>query len=199
MELREAANLKYWRVFYTMPRAEFRAEEELKEVKLEAFVPKMLVEKTVSGRKRRHEAPLFTSYLFARVDEFERRRVVSHHHVMYCVKIGDEFGKVQPFEMEQLQMAQNDPARLSRIEYDRPGIGRRVMVTEGPMKGMIGWVIEHRGQYDLVLRISAIRESVKVQVSLADVRELDDEEALDVKKRNREEPKVVRVRSWARK
>jgi hypothetical protein len=40
---------------------------------------------------------------------------------------------------------------------------------------------------------------VKVQVSLADVRELDDEEALDVKKRNREEPKVVRVRSWARK
>ena len=152
-----------WRVFYTRARAEKKCEERLQDRRIEVLVPKKKEIRQWSDRKKEVTVPLFRNYLFARVDEKDRLRVLRTNGIVRCVHFDGEPARLRQGTVEQLQTAQQAPDRLSVTDL-RPPVGERVTVIDGPLQGLTGEVREHRGQMNILVRVEAIRQMMKVEV-----------------------------------
>lgn len=154
---------RIWRVFYTRARAEKKCETRLEDRRIEVLVPKTQEIRQWSDRKKRVTVPLFRNYLFARVDEKDRLRVLRTPGVVRCVHFNGEPARLRVDTVEQLQTAQKAPDRLSVTDL-RPPVGDTVTVTKGPLKGLTGKVREHRGQMHILVRVQAVRQAMSVEV-----------------------------------
>ncbi len=166
----EAEAARPWRVFYTLPRAEKKCEERLAQRRVAVFLPKYAVVRQWADRKKKVVEPLFRNYIFAQVDEQERLTVLQTPGIVRCVSFGGAPAEVPAAEVEQLRIAEQDPERLTVIAFPQPGIGEAVTVVEGPLQGLRGEVLQHRGQTYVVIRVAAIRQAVRVNVPAAWVR-----------------------------
>ena len=156
-----------WRVFYTQSRAEKQCEERLEKRRIDVYLPKNEVVRQWKDRKKKIIEPLFRNYIFARVDEQERLSVLKTPGIVRCVSFGGAPAELDAAEVEQLKIAQQDPARLRLVDTPLPPLGETVTITEGPLRGLCGEVFEHRGQYHVMLRITAIQQAVRVHVPAA--------------------------------
>lgn len=155
---------RVWRVFYTQPRAELKCEERVRAAGVEVFVLKREVVRQWRDRKKRIIEPVFQSYLFARVHEAERLDVLQTGGIVKTVSFGPSFAVVSEEEIAQLRLAQFEPRRLALYDLEIPPPGASVVVTQGPMKGLRGVVVEQRGEHYLVIRVEAIRQALKINV-----------------------------------
>ncbi len=153
-----------WRAFYTRPNAERIAEARLRADGIEAYVPVRRVERFWSDRVKTLDEPLFRGYLFARVEERGRLRVLQDERVVRCVRIGDTFVAVREDEMTALQKMASIPERLEAVVQSRFPVGHPVTVTSGPLMGTSGEVVQHRGGPHLVVRITSIGQGVRVHL-----------------------------------
>lgn len=152
-----------WRVFYTQARAEKKCEERLEDRRIDVLVPKKKELRQWSDRKKEVTVPLFRNYLFARVDEKDRLRVLRTKGIVRCVHFDGEPARLREETVDQLLQTQKAPDRLSVADL-RPPVGETVTITDGPLQGLTGEVREHRGQMYLLVRVEAIRQAVKVEV-----------------------------------
>lgn len=157
-----------WRVFYTFPRAEKKAEKRLDDGRIEVFLPKHTVVRQWSDRKKKVVEPLFRNYIFARVDEKERLRVLQTDGIVRCVSFQGTPAEVRDDEIEQIRRAIEHGGDFAVVDYvPRPDVGSKVVVTEGPLRGLKGEVREHRGQTNVLVAITAIRQALRVNVPAA--------------------------------
>lgn len=154
---------RIWRVFYTRARAEKKCEQRLDDRRIEVLVPKKKEIRQWSDRKKEVTVPLFRNYLFARVDEKDRLRVLRTNGIVRCVHFDGKPARLREETVDQIQRAQQAPERLSVADL-RPPIGETVTVTDGPLQGLTGEVREHRGQMHILVRVDAIRQAMKVEV-----------------------------------
>ncbi len=159
----DSASDPVWRVFYTRARAEKKCEERLERRQVDVLLPKRAVMRQWSDRKKKVIEPLFRNYIFARVDEKDRLCVLRTPGIVRCVSFRGEPARLRSEEIDQLKRTQQAPDRLAVVDL-RPPIGEEVTVTEGPLQGLSGEVLEHRGQTYVLVRVEAIRQAVKVQV-----------------------------------
>lgn len=71
-----ADNSKKWFALYTKPRWEKKVSQVLDRKGVECWCPLKRTEKQWSDRKKIVEEPLFTSYVFVRIDQTERTAVL---------------------------------------------------------------------------------------------------------------------------
>lgn len=64
-----------WYVLYTRPKAESRVAETLEKIDIEVYCPMMTEVRQWSDRKKKVTVPLFTSYVFIRLQEKDRHKV----------------------------------------------------------------------------------------------------------------------------
>lgn len=170
--LQQSVKTKRWHVFYTSPRAEKKCEERLLEARIEPFLPKVEIVRQWKDRKKKVEEPLFRSYIFAHVNERERLWTLQTPGIVRCLAFGGVPATVSEEEIEQLKIAQNAPERLAVVDGLLPRLGKVVRVEEGPLCGLLGEVLEYRGQTHVVIRVAAIRQAVRVHVAAEWVREV---------------------------
>ena len=156
--------MQRWRVFYTAPRAEKKCEERMLEQEIEVFLPKITTRKKWKDRTKAVSEPLFRSYIFAHVDERERVEVLQMKGIVKSLAFGGKVAEMTAEEIEQLKITQQDTEKLGLLAEWMPAVGNHVLVTEGPMKGLKGEVLQQRGQSYVVIRIEALRQAVKVNV-----------------------------------
>lgn len=170
-----ASENRYWRVFYTRARAEKKCEERLDDRRIEVLVPKRKEVRQWSDRKKEVTEPLFRNYLFARVDEKDRLRVLRTPGIVRCVHFHGEPARLRDETAEELKKVQSSPGRLSTVDL-RPAVGKTVTITKGPeeLRGLTGEVLQHRGQTAVLIRVEAVRQAVKVEVEGHWVQEVDE-------------------------
>lgn len=162
------AQEQLWRVFYTFPRAEKKCEQRLIDQNVDAYLPKHTVVRQWSDRKKKVVEPLFRNYIFAHVDERQRLNVLQTDGIVRCVTFEGKPAIVQEEVIEQLRLALEKGDGFAVVDYvPRPKIGTKVVVTEGPMRGLRGEVQEHRGQTHVLVAIPAIKQALKVNVPAA--------------------------------
>ena len=153
-----------WRVFYTQARAEKKSYERLERAGIESFLPTYASFSTWSDRKKRIIQPLFSNYIFAYVNERDRLRVLQTQGIAYCVKLGARFAELSEKEIQQIKITQQDQENIVQWAYSIPRPGETVSVTQGPMKGLKGEVLRHKGASYVVIRLESIRQAVRVLV-----------------------------------
>ncbi len=160
-----------WYALYTRPRHEKKVYDLLVEKGVETFLPMVERLRQWKDRKKRVEIPLFTSYVFVRIDLKNRYTVLHTHGVVRLVSFGGQPASIPDWQIEQLQKVIEYPETLQLENYLREGDW--VEVIEGPFGGIRGRLKEVRGQSRLVINIDGIYQSASFVVDKSLVRRIE--------------------------
>ena len=166
---------KQWIVVRSKPRSAKVANNELVKKNIESYLPLLKERRKWSDRKKWVEFPLFSSYLFARIDIKDSIFVLQTQGVNTIVKFGKQIAIVQNSVIEAIRLAMEGGYKLEPVEYFVEG--NRVEVVAGPMKGIKGIVAKLRGQNRLIIKIDAIQQALSIQIESKFIRNLNSKTA----------------------
>ncbi|RKQ50943.1 transcription antitermination factor NusG [Roseivirga pacifica] len=157
------AQSKYWTAFYTKPRNEKKVSERLSDLGYEIFCPVRTVLKQWSDRKKKVKEPLFTSYIFARVDEVLRQEILKDQGIVSSVFWLGKPVVVRDSEIRAIDdfLSENPEAdAVSRIFHE----GEKLQITDGPLRGETGELLKIKGT-KLILTIESLGFSLVAEVA----------------------------------
>ena len=134
---------KVWRAFYTRPRHEKKAADRLIG-EHEVFCPVKEVRVKWSDRWKTVEKVLFTSYLFARVDERGRIGILEDPSVVCSVMYLGKPATIRDEEIELIRMILGEAVN-GEIDVKQIQPGDRVKVAGGELHDYEGVVITVKG------------------------------------------------------
>jgi transcription elongation factor/antiterminator RfaH len=160
----------HWYAIYTSPRHEKRVQEHLSYRNVECFLPLCrTIHRWKNGCKPLVELPLFPGYLFVKIGQPERVRVLDVPGVLAFVGPRAEPARLQDFEIETLRSG----LHLQKVEpYRNLVVGQSVRIKAGPLAGLVGVLLRHNNSYRVVLTLELIRQSVAVELEAGDVEPL---------------------------
>lgn len=174
LTLESRDNLK-WYAIYTRSRHEDKVSEALHKKEFEIFLPKTEV---WSRRKDRHKKilkPLFPGYLFVHteLDNYTHLELVKTKGVVRI--LGNNSIPVPVSDQEIISLKILIESRIPVAPCDMFKNGDRVMVMEGPLRGVIGTFWKRRKNKDrLIISVELLNRAVFVEVDEWCVMKLDD-------------------------
>jgi len=161
-----------WFALYTKSRAEKKVCAELKQLGIEVYLPLRKELRHWSDRKKWIEIPIINSYIFVNIRMNEYRRVFESKGVVRYVAHNGKAVVIPDHEIES--MKQTVASNLTfNVEASSIRKGQIVTIASGPLKGIMGEVVEVQGTRKFYMRISHIGYTLVVT--------LDDETAKDQK------------------
>jgi transcription antitermination factor NusG len=154
-----------WFALHVNTRKEAFVASQLTAQGLECFLPMYKSVRQWSDRMKEVQQPLFPSYLFCRFDYQQRRPVVMTSGVLQVVGNGRTAIPVADEEISAIQTAVE--SGLAQQPWPYIGVGERVRVNFGALRGFEGILINFKGGHRVVLSISLLQRSVAVEVDLA--------------------------------
>ena len=124
---------------------------------LEVLLPTQLDSR---ARKPSLVTPLFPGYLFCRFDAHVRLPVLTVPGVVHIVGLGNVPLPIDPVEIAGVKAMIQSP--LEVMPYPYPPVGRNVEIQAGPLRGVEGVVIAHKGEDKMVVSITLLQRSIAV-------------------------------------
>lgn len=157
-----------WLVLYTRPRYEKKVSRQLTERGIEHFLPLREEMRQWSDRKKLVEAPLFPGYIFVRVDERQRIQTLETDGAMKYIHFNGRVAEVRPSVIDNLRLLLTRPEGV-RVEDAGLRIGQRVTVKHGPLAGLEGTLITHRGPMRIGVLVDVIDQVVTIEIPVGDL------------------------------
>lgn len=151
-----------WYALYTRPRFEKKIDQDLKQKRLQSFLPLQIVSRVWSDRIKKIEAPLFPSYVFVHADRSERYLALQSTGVVRMVSFNGEPVRIPDSQIEAVSRILKHGLQVQPTQYLK--FGDTVEVTAGPLQGVQGYFIEERGSGKLAVSVHAIQQSLIVQI-----------------------------------
>ncbi len=155
-----------WYAVHTRSHFEQKVYDGISGKSVEAFLPKIHVMSRRKDRRKKILIPLLPGYVFVRFDLDPEVYWGIQKTVGVVRMIGFE-GKPVPAKEEEIQslMILNGTDRtVHNPEYMNEG--DRVMIMDGPLKGLVGFYLHHKeGQSDrVVVSVELLHRSLAVEV-----------------------------------
>lgn len=133
---------KKWYAIYTKPRWEKKIDSVLIRKGIESWCPLQKVERQWSDRKKIIEEPLFKSYVFVRIDDTERSKVLMTDGALNFVYYLGKPAVIKDEEVEniKLYLAEKD-AKITIISDESFSSGDLVKVNYGVFMDQEGTVV----------------------------------------------------------
>jgi transcription antitermination factor NusG len=156
--------MKYWTAFYTKPRNEKKSAERLSSKGFEVYCPTTTVVKQWSDRKKKVKEPVFSSYIFARVDEADRQAIILDPSIVSSVFWLKKPVKIREVEIQAIKDFLNDFAQVKSVNLDITR-GDRAVINAGPLRGEEGIVRERRGD-KVLLQLNGLGLGLQAEVAI---------------------------------
>ncbi len=164
------SNEQEWYAVYTKSRHEKVAETNLINRGVMTFLPLREVVSRWKDRNKTINIPLFPSYVFVKIGFTDVQKVMYTKGVLKVVGCN---GTPVPVPTEQIESIRT--LVLSKLKYDPyPYLnrGREVLIKSGPLRGIIGKIMEKRPKHRLILSIDLIKKSVCLEIDVLDIEPL---------------------------
>lgn len=155
-----------WYACRTRARAEKQVNRMLRLRGIEPYLPLVDQVRQWTDRRKRVAFPLFPGYVFAYFGPALLHQVLRTPGVVTVVGAAGAPMLVRSDELESIRLlvasvnAGNPPPQPA----DFVEVGQEVLVAEGPFSGMRGMLIEERGQTRVIVRLSALRKALSVEL-----------------------------------
>ena len=156
---------KFWYAVYTRPRAEKQAYERLLEQGIEAYLPLQKKLRQWSDRKKWVEVPLFTSYVFVRVNRHYYDTVLKTNGVVKYISFEGKAATIPQEQIDNLKIVVDSNAEVE-TQWVKHRKGEKVQVNGGPLAGLTGELISDGGKKKVLVRIDRIDQNLVVEVPL---------------------------------
>tara|TARA_R110001592_G_scaffold119404_1_gene322428 strand:- start:26615 stop:27121 length:507 start_codon:yes stop_codon:yes gene_type:complete len=160
----------YWTAFYTKPRNEKKAAERLISKGFDVYCPTRTVLKQWSDRKKKVIEPVFTSYLFAKVDEACRLEILKDSSIVSNVRWLGKPAIIQEQEISEIKSFLEE-FPLSELSGESFQVGSRVNVDTGALSGQSGVIRKIQGN-KVFLLISNLGVELKAEMSMNHLRKV---------------------------
>ena len=155
-----------WYACRTRGRAEKKVDGCLAGAGIRSYLPLIEQERQWADRKKRVMFPLFPGYVFARFKLAELYQVLQTPGLVTVVQMNGHPTPLRDGEVESVRALVDGVNRTGILpapsDYLAPG--QAVVVIDGPFRGMRGTLLEIRGEARVVVRLSAIRLAVGVEM-----------------------------------
>jgi transcription antitermination factor NusG len=115
-----------------------------------------------ADRVRTVEMPMFPGYIFARFDPSRALEVLTAAGVVSIVGFGVRYCPVNEIEIEALRVVMRSGVEVLRELLVQPGA--QVRVSNGPLRGLEGVLMQVKNQHRLVVSVSLLQRSVSVEI-----------------------------------
>ena len=149
---------KNWFAFYTKSRHEFKAGEQLSEESISYYLPTVTRLKQWSDRKKKIVEPLIRGYIFVYANEKERLLALQKSSIVRCITFEGRAAVIPDWQIENLKTMLGNESDF--FITDRIQAGTKVEITEGPFKGVIGYVNNSTNGKMLSVSIDLLSRSV---------------------------------------
>ena len=157
-----------WYPFYTRSRFEKKAYDNLVKKGFEVYLPLKKSERQWSDRKKIVEMPLFSSYIFVRVPQYQIYDVLQINGIVRFIVFNGRPAIVRDSEIELIRKILSEKTEFEVVD----GIikeGAEITLTSGPFKGYAGRVIKRSGKSKIVIEIESINKSLLVTVDVSNI------------------------------
>ena len=151
-----------WYALQVRCRYENSASAHLGAKGYEWFLPLYKSRRRWSDRFKEVEQPLFSGYVFCRLDPSDRLPILMTPGVIKIVGMGKTPAPIDESEIVAIQKAVK--SALPSQPWPFAQIGRWVRIEQGPLCGLDGILTGFRGQHRLVLSVTILQRSIAVEV-----------------------------------
>ena len=155
-----------WYAIHSKPRQEERALDNLQRQGFEAWLPMLTVEKVLRGKLANVTEPMFSRYLFIRLDTEQTNwsPIRSTLGVSRLVSFGNRPAVVADELIQALQtVPQRAPERLFQP-------GQTIKIVSGPLKGIEGIFQQADGEHRAMVLIDLLNKQHRVTTQMQDLR-----------------------------
>ena len=160
----------YWTAFYTKPRNEKKAADRLVSKGFDVYCPTRTVLKQWSDRKKRVTEAVFTSYIFAKVDEACRLEILKDSSIVSNVRWLGKPAIIQEREISEIKSFLEE-FPLSELSSENFQIGSQVAIDSGALSGQSGVIRKTQGNRVFLL-ISSLGVELRAEISMNHLRKV---------------------------
>ncbi len=149
-----------WWVAHTKSRFEKTFAHDLRGRGVGYYLPLSERVRVSGGRRRRVLAPVFPSYVFFCGSPEDRYTALATGRLCRVIDIVEQERFVR--ELSAIEQALAGSARLD--PYPFAAVGGRCRVTQGPLEGLEGVVVQRTGTARLVLEVAILGQGAAVEI-----------------------------------
>jgi transcription antitermination factor NusG len=157
-----------WFALMVRPRHERVVAASLRTREFEEFVPFYRARRAWSDRLKELELPLFPGYVFCRFHPQHRTAILSTPGVRSIVSVGRSLAPIAGPEIEAIRRIAESSLPVEPWSYLEAG--ERLVIEQGPLRGLEGILLAVRGTCRLVVSIELLQRAVAVEVDCTWVR-----------------------------
>ncbi len=128
----------------------------------EEFLPLYKCRHRWSDRSKLVDEPLFPGYVFCRFHAEDKFSLLTIPRVMHLVGIGNSPAALADEEILAIRDALR--AQVSVEPWPFLETGSRVQLSNGPLMGLEGFLVQAERQHRLVLGLSILKQSIAVEI-----------------------------------
>src|SRR5580704_10111722 len=137
----------------------------------EVFAPSYIASRGVAGREKQIPAALFPGYLFCSLDPDHRLPVLTVPGVIRILGNGNALTPIPTEEIEAIRRAVASGLPVEPFDLLQPG--EAVEVQTGPLAGIKGEGVYHKGKHRWRIRVTALNhQAVSVEVDYTNIARL---------------------------
>jgi transcription antitermination factor NusG len=152
----------HWHALYVRSRHEKSVYAQLDAKAAGVFLPLYSKKQKWADRWKIVQLPLFPGYVFCRFDASQRSSVLATSGVIDVVRTGSQPAAIDECEIEAIHRVVQSP--LLSEPFPDLVKGSRVMMSDGPLKGLTGTLMEVRKSFRLVISVELLRRSVLIEI-----------------------------------
>lgn len=154
-----------WYALHTRSRFEQKVYDGLCGKSIETFLPKVEVMSRRKDRRKKILVPILPGYVFVQTD-LEPEGYWNIIKTVGVVRMIGFEGKPVPAsekEIEALMILNGTNRTVQNRSFIKRG--DRVMIMEGPLKGLVGFYLRHKGQSDkVIVNVELLHRSLAVEI-----------------------------------
>ena len=162
--IEDQSSLK-WYALHTRSRFEQKVYEGLCGKSLEAFLPRIQVMSRRKDRRKKILVPLIPGYVFVRsvLEPEEYHHIIKTVGVVRMISFKGRPVPANDHEIASLMILDGTDRTVQNRSFMQKG--QRVMIMEGPLKGLMGFYLRHKGKSDrVVVSVELLHRSLEVEI-----------------------------------
>lgn len=153
---------KRWLALQVRPRYEFITASILRGKGYEEFLPVYTTWRKWSDRQKKIVAPLFSGYVFCKMDENIKFPLITTLGVIRIVGSCGGTAYLEDSEIEIIRIAERSGREVEPWPFLQ--VGDRVQIKSGLLLGLQGVLLAHKNKNRLIISIDLIQKSISVEV-----------------------------------
>jgi transcriptional antiterminator NusG len=158
-------NSSKWYALHTRSHFEQKVYDGLRGKSIEVFFPRIQVMSRRKDRRKKILVPMLPGYVFTRsgLDPEEHLNILKTVGVVRMVGFKGTPVPANEEEIASLMILDGTDRTVQNRTYMKKG--DRIMIMDGPLKGLVGFYLHHKGKTDkVVVSVDLLNRSLEVEI-----------------------------------